>query len=72
MPLRPVSEARHTAAPESIRALSPYSAYVNFLGDDGEDRVRAAYGPNCDRLAMLKRRYDPGNVFRTNQNIRPD
>jgi FAD/FMN-containing dehydrogenase len=47
-------------------------AYVNFLGDEGEARVRAAYpGATWDRLAAIKRRYDPTNLFRLNQNIPP-
>jgi FAD/FMN-containing dehydrogenase len=47
-------------------------AYVNFVGDEGEARVRAAYpGKTWDRLAEIKRRYDPDNVFRRNQNIPP-
>jgi FAD/FMN-containing dehydrogenase len=47
-------------------------AYVNFLGDEGEARVRAAYpGGTWDRLAAIKARYDPGNLFRRNQNILP-
>jgi hypothetical protein len=46
--------------------------YVNFLGDEGEARVREAYpGPTWDRLAEIKRRYDPTNLFRLNQNIHP-
>jgi FAD/FMN-containing dehydrogenase len=46
---------------------------VNFLDrDDGADRVRAAYGDNYERLVALKRRWDPANFFRMNQNIRPD
>jgi FAD/FMN-containing dehydrogenase len=56
-------------------AIHPYSAggaYVNFLqGDEGDDRVRATYGANYDRLVEVKRRYDPANLFRINQNIAP-
>lgn len=55
-------------------ALHPYSAggaYVNFLEEEGEARVRAAYRDNYDRLAAVKSRYDPGNLFRQNQNIAP-
>ncbi len=49
-----------------------HGVYVNFLGDEGEARVRAAYpGPTWDRLAEVKRRYDPTNLFRHNQNIPP-
>jgi FAD/FMN-containing dehydrogenase len=47
-------------------------AYVNFLADEGEERIRAAYpGPTWDRLAEIKARYDPTNLFRLNQNIPP-
>jgi hypothetical protein len=47
-------------------------AYVNFLGDEGDDRVRAAYpGATWDRLSAIKARYDPTNLFRRNQNIPP-
>jgi FAD/FMN-containing dehydrogenase len=47
-------------------------AYVGFLADEGEERVRAAYpGPTWDRLRQVKRRYDPANLFRLNQNITP-
>jgi len=48
-------------------------AYVNFLGDEGQERVRAAYpGATWDRLAEIKRRYDPANLFRSTQNIPPN
>jgi FAD/FMN-containing dehydrogenase len=47
-------------------------AYVGFLADEGEERVRAAYpGATWDRLAAVKRTYDPGNLFRLNQNVAP-
>jgi FAD/FMN-containing dehydrogenase len=55
-------------------ALEPQQTgvYVNFLMDEGEDRVRQAYGPErYERLSAIKRRYDPDNVFRLNQNVRP-
>jgi FAD binding domain/Berberine and berberine like len=56
-------------------ALHPHSAggaYVNFMmHDEGEARVKATYGANFDRLAEVKRRYDPDNLFRVNQNIAP-
>jgi FAD/FMN-containing dehydrogenase len=49
------------------------SVYVNFLMDEGEERIRHAYGDaKYERLKNLKRRYDPDNVFRLNQNIPPD
>ena len=56
-------------------ALKPYhtSVYVNFLMDEGEERIRQAYGPKrYDRLKALKRKYDPDNFFRINQNISPN
>jgi FAD/FMN-containing dehydrogenase len=55
-------------------ALHPHSAggaYVNFLMDEGDARVRAAYGDNYDLLAQIKALYDPDNFFRINQNIAP-
>ncbi len=49
------------------------SAYVNFLADEGEARVHAAYpGPTWDRLVEVKGRYDPTNLFHLNQNIPPE
>jgi FAD/FMN-containing dehydrogenase len=57
---------------QAIRPFGTGAAYLNFLGDEGEDRVRAAYDQaTYARLLELKRRYDPGNLFRLNQNIRP-
>jgi FAD/FMN-containing dehydrogenase len=55
-------------------ALQPFlgaGVYVNNLGDEGDQRIRQAYGENYDRLAALKTRYDPTNLFRHNQNIKP-
>jgi FAD/FMN-containing dehydrogenase len=55
-------------------ALHPYSAggaYVNFMMDEGEDRVKATYGDNYERLVAIKNKYDPQNLFRVNQNIKP-
>jgi len=55
-------------------ALHPYSAggaYVNFMMDEGEARVKATYGNNYDKLVAIKNKYDPNNLFRVNQNIRP-
>ena len=57
-----------------FEAMQPFTAsgvYVNDLGEEGENRVRAAYGANFDRLAAVKAAYDPVNLFRANQNIRP-
>ena len=67
--------ARHIAwARNAWAALQPFAvqeAYVNFMNDEGPDRVRTAYGVNYERLVALKDKYDPANFFRLNQNIRP-
>jgi FAD/FMN-containing dehydrogenase len=56
-----------------VRPFSTGGSYINFQTDDeGEDRVRATYGRNFDRLVSVKRRYDPDNLFRMNRNVRPD
>jgi FAD/FMN-containing dehydrogenase len=55
-------------------ALHPYSAggaYVNFMMDEGEERVKATYGDNYERLVAIKDKFDPNNLFRVNQNIKP-
>jgi FAD/FMN-containing dehydrogenase len=57
-----------------FNALHPHSAggaYVNFMMEEGDDRIRATYGKNYARLAKIKKRYDPKNLFRVNQNIKP-
>jgi hypothetical protein len=61
-------------ARELFRAAAPFAssgAYVNFLTQEEGDRIRAAYGRNYDRLVKLKNKYDPRNLFKVNQNIRP-
>jgi FAD/FMN-containing dehydrogenase len=55
-------------------AVHPYSApgaYVNFMMEEGAGRIEATYGENYARLQRVKARYDPGNLFRVNQNIEP-
>jgi hypothetical protein len=55
-------------------ATQPFSsggAYINFMMDEGVDPIRATYGTNYARLVKIKRKYDPTNLFRVNQNIKP-
>jgi hypothetical protein len=56
---------------EQTQPFATEGVYVNYLGTEGDDRVRAAYGPNYARLIAAKQRYDQNNVFRLNQNITP-
>ena len=68
------SEAIRRWSVDYQEALHPYSAggaYLNMIMDEGEDRVRASYRGNYDRLSQIKRTYDPENLFRVNQNIKP-
>jgi len=68
------AEAIKTWTTDYFDATHPYSAggaYLNFIMDEGQERVRTTYGPNYDRLARIKATYDPQNTFQSNQNIRP-
>jgi FAD/FMN-containing dehydrogenase len=56
---------------DALHPTSAGGAYVNFMMNEGSDRVRASYGRNYDRLARIKASYDPGNFFRINQNVKP-
>jgi FAD/FMN-containing dehydrogenase len=61
-------------ARQTSDAMRPYTSggvYVNYLGSEGADRVRAAYGAKYDKLVALKQKYDPTNLFKVNQNIQP-
>jgi FAD/FMN-containing dehydrogenase len=61
-------------ARDFFKASAPYAsagAYVNFMTEDEADRIAAAYGSNFARLAQIKRKHDPGNIFHLNQNIKP-
>jgi len=68
------AQALKTWAWEYWEALHPYNlkgAYLNFMMEEGEERIRATYGDNYGRLAAVKTKYDPANFFRVNQNIKP-
>jgi FAD/FMN-containing dehydrogenase len=72
----PADDATCIAWARSVfNACKPFATggvYVNFMPDDEAQRVRAgAYGPNYDRLARVKAKYDPKNLFRMNQNVAP-
>jgi FAD binding domain/Berberine and berberine like len=68
------SDANMSWLHDTYEALEPFTApraYVNYMGADDADRVPQAYGPNYERLAQIKGRYDPENLFHLNQNIAP-
>jgi Berberine and berberine like len=72
----PADDARGIAWARGLCAdMKPYSSgavYLNFVGDEGSDRVVAGFGKaNYDRLAQIKGQWDPANVFHLNQNIKP-
>jgi len=73
--LAPEDDARCLAwARAFFQDAAPHAAggvYINFLNEDEVDRIAEAYGPNYDRLKAVKAKYDPDNLFRSNQNIRP-
>lgn len=56
---------------EALHPFSAGGAYVNFMMEEGDSRVKASYGDNYDRLSKIKGKYDPENLFRVNQNIKP-
>ncbi len=67
-----IGTRQYSARPSGrFRPFAMDAVYVDNLGDEGQDRVKAAYRENYDRLLALKRKYDPNNLFRLNQNIRP-
>lgn len=68
------NDARKAWVTETWEAVHPFSAgggYINFFGDEGQDRVKTSYRDNYARLAEIKKKYDPTNLFRLNQNIEP-
>ena len=71
----PAENEKHISwARQFSKAMDPFKTggvYVNYMGEEGADRVKAAYGDTYDRLAALKKKYDPTNFFRLNQNIKP-
>jgi FAD/FMN-containing dehydrogenase len=71
----PANAAKITAWTKDYwEAVHPYSmggAYVNFMMEEGVDRIKATYRNNYERLVAVKRKYDPANFFHVNQNIKP-
>jgi hypothetical protein len=73
-PSQEVADTHMAWAKNLTQALKPYTregVYLNFESDDGDDRVRASYGPKYERLQALKDKYDPENLFHLNANIKP-
>jgi hypothetical protein len=72
---RPAGDGEPTEWTRALfAATEPFSTggvYVNFVGDEGEARARAAYGMSYGRLAEIKARWDPENALHANQNVRP-
>ena len=69
------AEAITAWAKEYWEAVHPYTlggAYVNFMMEEGVDRIKATYRDNYGRLTEIKRKHDPNNFFHINQNIKPD
>jgi hypothetical protein len=56
---------------DALHSFGAGGAYLNFMMEEGDERIRATYRGNYDRLATVKGKYDPENFFRMNQNIRP-
>jgi FAD/FMN-containing dehydrogenase len=71
-PAEKANVVRWVQAARDIMQPFAHGAYVNQLGDTSDQLVRSAYGPNYARLAEIKEKYDPKNVLRLNQNIKPD
>ena len=74
MPIRRTATKLPSGRGTDYDALHPFGAggaYLNFMMDEGEDRIKAAYRGNYERLAAIKAKYDPENFFSVNQNIRP-
>jgi FAD/FMN-containing dehydrogenase len=71
----PADNAKNTKwVKDYYKALEPHSlagGYVNFMAGDDEGRVRENYKGNFEKLVSIKRKFDPGNLFHLNQNIRP-
>ncbi|RPJ07162.1 MAG: oxidoreductase, partial [Deltaproteobacteria bacterium] len=68
------AEAITTWAKAYWEAVHPHTmggAYVNFMMEEGQERIQASYGENHARLSAVKKKYDPENLFRVNQNIKP-